>query len=497
MSSRSRLESGGRAAALCATILTSSAALAAHTCLDNGTPYVTTKATSDDAPFAVVACDLNGDGHLDLATANDASDTISVLVSDGMGGFGAPHRGAVGPAGTRFEPVDIACCDLDGDQRLDLITANRSSDNISILYNTGNLHGVPQFASPVNHAVGQAPWAVRCAPINPDAHPDIVTANFTSNSVSVLINDGSGGVNPAASYAVSVGSAPRSLALCDIDGDADLDLLTANLSGKSVTVLRNDGAAGLIGGTALALNVNPFGIACCDIDGIQGPDIVTANIVDDSIVLLFNNGAGVFGGRTRLGGSDGANNVACADLDHDGLFEIVTANISANNISVYPNLGGVLGAPLYLATALNPTDVIVGPFLSSGPDLAVASAEGLRIFQNQCAAGCQVDLDCPDDGLFCNGQEYCDPTIGCTSTGTPCSGATSFCWEDSGSCGLPGDFDRDGDLDLHDFSAFTRCFGQSPAQPACAPAELDGAAPVDAADFLLFLAAFLGPAAPP
>jgi hypothetical protein len=200
--------------------------------------YDTAGAWNDDAPFSVIACDLDGDGDEDLATTNDGSDTVSILLNDSAGRFGSLVRWAIGPTDVRFEPVDLTCCDLDGDGRLDLITSNRASDNISILYNAGNVGGVPQFSPAAHYPVGEAPWAVRCARIDDDAHVDIVTANLTSDSVSVLINDGQGGISGASSYSVGVGDAPRSMAVCDIDGDTDLDVVTGNVSGKSVTVFR-------------------------------------------------------------------------------------------------------------------------------------------------------------------------------------------------------------------------------------------------------------------
>src|SRR5579872_6530850 len=48
-------------------------------------------------PQAVVTADFNNDGRLDLATANAGGNTVSVLLGDGRGGFGAANHFAAGP----------------------------------------------------------------------------------------------------------------------------------------------------------------------------------------------------------------------------------------------------------------------------------------------------------------------------------------------------------------------------------------------------------------
>ena len=48
------------------------------------------------------------------------------------------------------------------------------------------------------------------------------------------------------------------------------------------------------------------------------------------------------------------------------------------------------------------------------------------------------DNNCPDDGLFCTGQEICDPVVGCVSTGDPCP-AGSVCKEDTDTCDVVTD----------------------------------------------------------
>jgi uncharacterized protein (DUF2141 family) len=74
-------------------------------------------------PDAVAMGDLNGDGRLDLAVANAGSNTVSVLLGNGAGGFQAQTQYATGT-----NPDSVAIGDLNGDGRLDLAVANHNSN---------------------------------------------------------------------------------------------------------------------------------------------------------------------------------------------------------------------------------------------------------------------------------------------------------------------------------------------------------------------------------
>lgn len=77
--------------------------------------------------------DLNHDGHADLVTANQTSNDVSILIGAGNGTFTAGQRVAVG-----IGPTSIAVADLNGDGHADLVTANRTSNDVSILLGRGN-----------------------------------------------------------------------------------------------------------------------------------------------------------------------------------------------------------------------------------------------------------------------------------------------------------------------------------------------------------------------
>jgi len=82
------------------------------------------------SPYAVVTADFNGDGKLDLAVANDSSNTISVLLGNGDGSFGAAQNYATGSG-----PLSVAVGDFNGDGKLDLVTAN--AGDVSVLLGNG------------------------------------------------------------------------------------------------------------------------------------------------------------------------------------------------------------------------------------------------------------------------------------------------------------------------------------------------------------------------
>jgi hypothetical protein len=123
--------------------------------------------------------------------------------------------------------------DLDGDTVPDLVTANRFSDDVSVLLGNGD----GSFQAAVSFAAGIFPQSVAVADLDGDSVPDLVTTNEFSDDVSVLLGNGDGSFQAAVSFAA--GNGPQSVAVADLDGDTVPDLVTANASSDDVTVLLN------------------------------------------------------------------------------------------------------------------------------------------------------------------------------------------------------------------------------------------------------------------
>jgi 6-phosphogluconolactonase (cycloisomerase 2 family) len=164
-------------------------------------------------PYSVISTDIDRDGDADLITANYSTNTISVLRNNGNGNFSAKVDYAI--AGF---PTSITAADIDGDRQMDLITANNSSNTISVLRNMGN----GTFVTHAAYAVGSNPSAVTSADMDGDGFIDLITAitgtsSSPGNTISVLRNNGYGAFDGEALY--SVGSSPRSVTSADVDGD--------------------------------------------------------------------------------------------------------------------------------------------------------------------------------------------------------------------------------------------------------------------------------------
>jgi hypothetical protein len=182
----------------------------------------------NEGPSHVVAADLDGDGELDLVTANPDRNNVSVLLNLGKGTFAAPVNYAAGKS-----PNTVSAADLDGDGKLDLVTANRDSNDVSVLLNKGWM----TFAAPVHYAAGKRPNSVAVADLDGDGKLDLVTSNLESDTVSVLLNLGKGTF--AAPIHLATGTRPTSVAAADLDGDGKPDLVTASSGSNSLNVRLN------------------------------------------------------------------------------------------------------------------------------------------------------------------------------------------------------------------------------------------------------------------
>ena len=177
--------------------------------------------------------DFNGDGKLDLAVANNDSNTVSILLGDGTGNFTLASSPATGympvfRGGGRFQWGRQA--GLGGRQR----AASTSTVSILLGDGTGN------FTLASSPATGSWPDSVAVGDFNGDGKLDLAVANYGSNTVSILLGDGTGNFTLASSPAA--GSYPTSVAVGDFNGDGKLDLAVANLRvGDTVSILLGDG----------------------------------------------------------------------------------------------------------------------------------------------------------------------------------------------------------------------------------------------------------------
>ena len=243
-------------------------------------------------PFFIAKGDFNEDDHQDLVTANQGSGDVSLLLGDGTGGF-SPAPGSPFHAGAL--PRGLAVGDVDEDGHLDVVTANQAGDNVSVLLGDGSGGLSITGASP--YPVGDAPREVTLGDFNNDHHLDFATGDSgepgSNNKVSVYLGDGTGAFTLGTNSPFTTGNSPFAIDTGDFDGDGNLDIVTANRfaenSRDDMSVLMGNGNGGFAGPLAVPASDQggaPTAVAVGDLNNDGKPDLVMNQAFEGIVVAL-------------------------------------------------------------------------------------------------------------------------------------------------------------------------------------------------------------------
>lgn len=355
-------------------------------------------------------------------------------------------------------PVALAAANFSGGTLPDLAVLNQNDNTISVLLNQDTGNFVAQSKSPF--ALGKnetAPVAmasgifgntvtnsngVTVSPVG------LVTANSTSNNVTVLLGNGDGTFTEAAGSPYAVGTDPSSVVVADFNGDGNLDFAVANKGDNTISVFKGDGKGGFtqfpaspfaLQNTSTISEKGPVALATANFrnttlstssNATTAPeiDLAVVNGTSGNVTILLTsvdgNGNVHFAEPTSSPLAVGASPVAIAagDLNTDGIPDLAVVNQGDNTVSVLlgstnadATFSPALGSPL--PTATTPAGIVIANFTGGTvPSLAVTN-------QGQSTLGIYVGLG---SGTFSNRLEIATPaspsaivSAALTSSGLP------------------------------------------------------------------------------
>ena len=283
------------------------------------------------------------------------------------------------PAGATYAPIT---------ETVNGLTAYANSPFLPAFPSGGTLSS-SSLSGPTNLTAGSGPDQVVIADLDGDGKPDLIVANDYGNTISLYRNISTNGSLTAGSFAPRVdlvtppGSySPYGLAVADVDGDGQLDIIVSDYDQSIVSVYRNTCTPGNISSSSFAtradfpVGTGPTGVAVQDLDGDGKPEIVTAIYGGTTVSVLRN--IGTLGSLTTNSFAPAVSftvgptpvNVMIADVDGDGKADVVTANFGSSSraMSVLRNLS-TLGN---IAFATN----VDFPGLASSYCLAIGDLDG-------------------------------------------------------------------------------------------------------------------------
>ena len=285
--------------------------------------------------------DFDNDGDLDLVVSTD-NDRFGIVFTNNEGTLSRVYESESG-----YNLYDVAVVELNGDEYPDIVgnifDSYESNDYIQVFINNGD----STFTATDRYLAVNDGGSIAVLDVDGDLDDDVVHTSTTY--LSVFINNGDGTLNDRIEYDCGPNWSYEP-AVADFDGDGDLDLAVPNYGYDTLRVMINDGSGGFDSLVNYPTGDNPFYSVAAKINNDDYIDVVTACFGNGvgAITIHINNGDGTFADSVTIDLPTRAYCLEAADIDDDGDNDLIVAQWTEddNGLLVLRNDGdGAFAAP--------------------------------------------------------------------------------------------------------------------------------------------------------
>lgn len=324
--------------------------------IGDGTFLARTSIVTGNAARGLEIADLNGDEIIDFVSADQSSNTVSVFLGNGDGTFKLRSSYF-----TNDQPFWVEAVDLNSDGIMDLVSADSGDGVMSVFIGNGD----GSFLARTTYTAASGARSVATLDYNGDGKLDLVTADYNTNTLSVFRGNGNGSF--AARTVLATGATPSSLLAIDLNSDGIMDLAVGEQGTDSVGVFLVQANGTFSARVSYAAGDAPGVVEQADFNGDGIVDLVVSEIGADSVSVFLGNGDGTFRHRLSAATGDTPYSVAVADFNGDGFADLVTSDRLDNALGIYLGNGdGSFKARTSAASGAVPTFVETADFNRDG-----------------------------------------------------------------------------------------------------------------------------------
>ncbi|MEW8615884.1 MAG: Ig-like domain-containing protein [Candidatus Thiodiazotropha endolucinida] len=250
-----------------------------------------------------------------------------------------------------------------------------ASDITELISNTAPTYdaaGPPSFTAHTITSAANGAASVTTVDMDGDGDLDVVSASQNDNKIAWYENDGS--QNFTAQTISTSASGAFAVTTADVDGDGDMDVLSASITDDKIAWYENDGNENFTTHTITLSADIAASVAAADVDDDGDIDVLSASVGDDRVVWYENDGNENFTTHTVTTSATEARQVIAADVDGDGDLDLLSASRSSDKLAWYENDGFENFTLHTITAAAGPVSAVAAADIDGDGDLDVISA---------------------------------------------------------------------------------------------------------------------------